>query len=103
MEAKGLFHTSPVGLRVCPLVRYLVRPVNELIDAGDPRAKVVGKRRPPVTSVAEATVAVDRLQRQMARIWGVLPFPSGVHRFKDWEEAEAWKTDRMMRKSPVRR
>jgi hypothetical protein len=77
--------------------------VNELIDAGDPRAKVVGKRRPPVTSVAEATVAFDRLQRQMARIWGVLPFPSGVHRFKDWEEAEAWKTDRMMRKSPVRR
>ena len=51
----------------------VVRPVNELIDAGDARAKVVGKRRPPVTSVTEATGAFDRLQRQMAGIRGVLP------------------------------
>ena len=77
--------------------------MNELIDAGDPRAKVVGKRRPPVASVAEAVAAFDRLQRQMTRIWVTLPFPTGVHRFKDWEEFETWKTNRMMRKSPARR
>ena len=58
---------------------------------------------PPVTTVAEAVAAFDRLQRQMTRLWGHMPFSTGVHRFKDWEEFETWKTNRMMQKSPARR
>ena len=77
--------------------------MNELIDSGDPRAKVVGKCRPRVGDVETNTAVFDHLQRQMKRLWGTLPFPKGVHRFTDWEEFETWKTSRMIRKSPARR
>ncbi|MCF7734028.1 MAG: hypothetical protein K9N23_20250 [Akkermansiaceae bacterium] len=77
--------------------------MNELIEAGDPRAKVVGKRRPPEEGVAGAAAAFDRLQRQMTRLWGALPFRTGVYRFTDREEFQTWKMNRMMRNSPARR
>jgi hypothetical protein len=77
--------------------------VNELIEAGDPGAKVVGKRRPLKESVADFAVALDQLQRQMGRLWGTLPFRKGVYRFETWEQFELWKTNLMMRNSPARR
>ena len=77
--------------------------VNELIEAGDPRTKVVGKRRPPIESAADRAAALDQLQRQMGRLWGSLPFHKGVYRFKTWEQFESWKTNLMMRNSPARR
>ena len=77
--------------------------MNELIEAGDPRTKVVGKRRHPAEGIPQRTLRFDRLQQQMGRLWGFLPFPRGVHRFATHEQFESWKTNLMMRNSPARR
>jgi hypothetical protein len=77
--------------------------VNELIEAGDARTKVVGKHRRPAASIPQRTRGFDRLQQQMGRLWGSLPFPRGVHRFATHEQFEAWKTNLMIRNSPARR
>ena len=77
--------------------------MNELIDAGDPRTKVVGKRRPPGEEIQQRLLRFDHLQRQMRRLWGTLPFPRGVHRFESHEQFESWKTTLLMRNSPGRR
>jgi hypothetical protein len=76
--------------------------MNELIESGDPRAKVVGKPRPP-GGMPELLAAFDRHQRQMGRLWGTLPFRRGVYRFKSAEEFDLWTTTLLMRNSPARR
>ncbi|OYV05127.1 MAG: hypothetical protein CFE26_13235 [Verrucomicrobiales bacterium VVV1] len=73
--------------------------MNELIESGDPRAKVVGRQRSPVSN----GVRFDQLQEMVNRSWKGLPFPKGVHRFKTEEEFESWKSQLMMRQSPARR
>lgn len=79
--------------------------MNELIEAGDPRTKVVGKRRMP--KVADGLPGLlqrfDQLQLQMGRLWGGLPFPKGVQRFTSQQECETWKMNLMIRNSPARR
>ncbi|MCX6874170.1 MAG: hypothetical protein NTW21_10235 [Verrucomicrobia bacterium] len=77
--------------------------MNELIEAGDPQTKVVGKRRPPGEGIQQRMLRFDRLQQQMGRLWGSLPFPQGVHRFETHEQFETWKTTLLMRNSPARR
>ncbi len=77
--------------------------VNELIESGDPRAKVVGKRRPPPASGEGDWEQFDWLQRNFQRLWVGLPFPKGVHRFKSMEEFDEWKTNLMIRNAPGRR
>ena len=75
--------------------------MNELIDSGDPRAKVVGKRRD--TTGEPPFAAFDRLQKNFHRTWGALPFRRGVYRFKSFDQFEEWKTTLMIRNSPARR
>jgi hypothetical protein len=77
--------------------------MNELIESGDPRAKVVGKRRMPMAGAADELARFDRIQHSVGRMWKSLPFPKGVHRFKTEEEFDTWKTSLMMRQSPARR
>jgi hypothetical protein len=77
--------------------------MNELIESGDPRAKVVGKRRPQGGSTPQALAAFDRHQRQMGRLWGSLPFQTGVYRFSTTEQFEEWTQAILMRNSPARR
>jgi hypothetical protein len=77
--------------------------MNELIESGDPRAKVVGKRRPPPANGDGDWEQFNWLQRNFQLLWGGLPFPKGVHRFKTLEEFDEWKTNLMMRNAPGRR
>jgi hypothetical protein len=77
--------------------------VNELIESGDPRAKVVGKRRPPPTNGEGDWAQFDWLQRNFQHLWKGLPFPKGVHRFKSMEEFDEWKTNLMRQNAPGRR
>ncbi len=70
--------------------------MNEFIESGDPRAKVVGKRRAP------DQVSFDRLQEIVNRTWNGLPYPRGVHRFKTWEEFESWRNRLLIRNAPAR-
>ena len=64
--------------------------MNELIEAGDPRTKVVGKRRPPAagSESLKAAAALNLLATQLRQ----RPFRviKGVFRFKSHEEADAW-------------
>ena len=77
--------------------------MNELIESGDPRAKVVG-RRPPRGEGSDADrERFDQMQRNFHRMWGSLPFRKGVYRFKTMEEFNEWKMNQMMRNSPGRR
>jgi hypothetical protein len=77
--------------------------MNELIESGDPRAKVVGKRRMPLAGTTAALARFDQIQHSVGRMWKTLPFPKGVHRFKTEEEFDSWKTSLMIRQSPARR
>jgi hypothetical protein len=77
--------------------------MNELSKSGDPRAKVVGKRRPSPASGEGSWEQFDWLQRNFQRLRGGLPFPKGVHRFKSIEEFDEWKTNLMLRNRPGRR
>ena len=64
--------------------------VNELIESGDPRAKVVGKRRPPAagSECLQAASDLNLLTTQLRQ----RPFRviKSVFRFKSHEEADAW-------------
>ena len=77
--------------------------MNELIESGDPRAKVVGKRRMPTQGEQTDWQRFNRMQEQFHRMWGSLPFRKGVYRFKTWESFDEWKTNLMMRNAPGRR
>ncbi|MEX1116054.1 MAG: hypothetical protein WEB53_12440 [Akkermansiaceae bacterium] len=64
--------------------------MNELIESGDPRAKVVGKRRPPAagSESLKAAAALNLLACQLRR----RPFKvaRGVYRFTTHQEADLW-------------
>lgn len=64
--------------------------MNELIESGDPRAKVVGKRRPPAAG-SESLIAAATLNLLALRLRN-RPFrvKRGVYRFKTHEEADLW-------------
>ncbi len=72
---------------------YLVS-VNELIESRDPRAKVVGKRRPPAADSDADWTRFNQLQLNFHRMWGGLPCPKGVCRFKFLEECDSRKSTR---------
>jgi hypothetical protein len=73
--------------------------MNELIEAGDPRTKVVGKRHVPLSNAEKFA----QVQKQFRQQWPTLPFPKGVHRFKTEEEAHQWKEKKMLQRSQDRR
>jgi hypothetical protein len=77
--------------------------MNELIESGDPRAKVVGKRRPPGAACEVDWERFNRMQKEFQRLWGGLPFRKGVYRFKTFEDFDQWKNQLMMRNAPGRR
>lgn len=76
--------------------------MNELIEAGDPRTKVVGKRRPPAAGSHADWTRFNQLQQNFQRMWGGLPCPKGVYRFTSMEQFDEWKTNLMIRNSPGR-
>ncbi|MCF7734027.1 MAG: hypothetical protein K9N23_20245 [Akkermansiaceae bacterium] len=71
--------------------------MNELIEAGDPRAKVVGKRRPPGPG-AGALRATGQLNALAAAL-RQRPFivKRGVYRFSSHEDADQWMMDLQIR------
>lgn len=73
--------------------------MNELIDSGDPWAKVVGKRRMPEPG-SESLAAGGRLNR-LAGTLRAKPFrmKHGVYRFQSHEEADEWMMNLMLGKS----
>jgi hypothetical protein len=77
--------------------------MNEMIESGDPRAKVVGKRRMPRPGGDSDWERFNQMQVQFHRLWGELPFRKGVYRFKTWESFDEWKTNLMIRNAPGRR
>jgi hypothetical protein len=76
--------------------------MNELIEAGDPRTKVVGKRRPPAAGSDADWTQFNQLQQNFHRMWGSLPCPKGVYRFTSFEQFDEWKTNLMIRNAPGR-
>jgi hypothetical protein len=64
--------------------------MNELIESGDPRAKVVGRRRMPQPGV-ESLEAAGKLIRACSRL-RPKPFRvrRGVYRFMTHEAADEW-------------
>ena len=75
--------------------------MTELIESGDPRAKVVGRQRK--SHGGHPLAAFDRLQKNFHKTWGTLPFRRGIYRFKSHDQFEEWKTNLMIRNSPARR
>jgi hypothetical protein len=71
--------------------------MNELIESGDPRAKVVGKRRIPRPGV-ESLEAAGKLIRACTRL-RLKPFRvrRGVYRFNSHKEADEWMMNLMLR------
>jgi hypothetical protein len=71
--------------------------VNELIEAGDPRTKVVGKRRPlqAGTTALDAVGQLNALAAALRR----RPFPvkRGVYRFTSHEDADEWMLNLQLR------
>lgn len=73
-----------------PEIHRLPSGMNELIETGDPRTKVVGKRRPPAAG-SECLKAASDLNLLTAQL-RQRPFRvvKGVFRFKSHEDANAW-------------
>ncbi len=71
--------------------------MNELIESGDPRAKVVGNRRAPGEG-SPALVAAGKLNA-LAVSLRRRPFPvkRGVYRFKTHQEADEWMINLQVR------
>ncbi len=80
-----------------PILMGYPPTVNELIESGDPRAKVVGKRRPPAAG-SEALKAAAQLNLLASQLRN-RPFQvkRGVYRFKSHEEADAWMMNLYLR------
>lgn len=66
---------------------------NELIEAGDPKAKVAGRRKPP--EAGEASIhSLSTLNKTAMKLRGrPLKIKRGVYRFKTHEEADQWWMD----------
>lgn len=60
--------------------------MERVVNLEESPGKVVGKIRP--CTPAEA---LDRMVRQFHSLGLKLPYPKGVHRFKTFEEADAWE------------
>jgi hypothetical protein len=73
--------------------------MNELIESGDPRAKVVGKRRMPAAG-SESLAAGGKLNRLAEKLRD-RPFTTrhGVYRFNSREQADEWMMNLMLSKS----
>ncbi len=73
--------------------------MNELIESGDPRAKVVGKRRMPAPG--SESLAAGGMLNQLAGKLRVRPLKTrhGVYRFKSHEQADEWMMNLMLGKS----
>ncbi len=71
--------------------------MNELIDDGDPRAKVVGRRRAPLAGEAalKASLGLSRTALQIRKT--PLKSPRGVFRFHTHEEANQWTMKNLTR------
>lgn len=71
--------------------------MNELIESGDPRAKVVGKRRPPAAG-SESLKAAAQLNLLASQLRN-RPFKvkRGIYRFKSHEAADAWMMNLYLR------
>lgn len=71
--------------------------MNELIESDDPRAKVVGKRRPPAPG-EESLAAAGKLIALATQLRD-RPFRAkrGVYRFKTFEEADEWMMNLYLR------
>ncbi len=67
--------------------------MNELIDSGDPRAKVVGKRRPPAPGSASLAAAGRIMAFSNYACPRKCRIRHGIYRFKTHEEADEWMMD----------
>lgn len=63
--------------------------VNELIDSGEPRTKVVGMLRPPAAGTGADWEQFNMPQKNFPHVLNGLPFPKGVYRFKTLQESDA--------------
>jgi hypothetical protein len=71
--------------------------MNELIESGDPRTKVVGKRRQPAEG-SESLAAGGALNQLCGQLRErPLMAKHGVYRFKSHEEADEWMMKMMIR------
>lgn len=71
--------------------------MNELIESGDPRAKVVGRRQ-AVKTGEEALRAATRFSHTVLAIRKTpLKLPRGVFRFRTHEEADQWWMENLTR------
>jgi hypothetical protein len=71
--------------------------MNGLIESGDPRAKVVGKRRIPHEG-SESLEAGGKLNRLVTQLRErPIVVKQGVHRFKSYEKANEWMMKLMIR------
>ena len=71
--------------------------MNELIEAGDPRTKVVGKRRAIAPGEESLKVGLGITKTALAIRKTPLEAPRGVFRFKTHEEADQWWTEILTR------
>ena len=71
--------------------------MNELIESGDPRAKVVGKRRlrQPGSESLAAGGQMNRLAAQLRQ--RPLRVKHGVYRFHSHEDADTWMLEIQVR------
>jgi hypothetical protein len=70
--------------------------MNELIESGDPRAKVVGKRRMPKAG-SESLAAAGALNRLATKLRDrPMIMKHGVYRFKSHQEADEWMMKMMI-------
>jgi hypothetical protein len=71
--------------------------MNELIESGDPRARVVGKRI-EAQDADDCLRGMGNLNRLAMTLRGrPMLARHGVHRFNSFEDAEEWMTKMMLR------
>jgi len=71
--------------------------VEPIIDLEENIGKTVGRRKPPVDSLA-AGLAMQQTVVDLHKALGNRMFPRGVYRFRSHEEADAWRWKMLTRK-----
>ncbi len=71
--------------------------MNELVETGDPRAKVVGRRRPIEPGEESLRVGLGIAKTALQIRKRNLKTPKGVFRFKSHEEADQWWMENLIR------
>ncbi|MGD1977805.1 MAG: hypothetical protein PVJ98_00285 [Akkermansiaceae bacterium] len=71
--------------------------MNDLIDAGDPRTKVVGRRRGQLTGEAALRASLSLAKTALEIRKTPLKSPRGVFLFKSHEEADQWTKKNLLR------